>query len=686
MHGAHELAMSALLTHWLLRQFISSPQIFTPEVAEEVATSRLLERPEEEALWNFVKWVVQKWLRVYDRTPLELADDLVEEALKLDIVGSMLQAMLTPEERKSLAANYTSLEAARTLVAHLPEKEYRTVADPFCGSGRLITSLLADQRGSHVEEIYLNDIMPSAVLLAYCRIFLHLRETGRTHIRIHTSIGDAFIMFRQEPLGWPPKVRTPPLDLVIMNPPFTRVQAFLSAQMTNLEWMTYFYPKMIHGQSGLHMFAMYLGHLLLGDRGVVAAVLPSSTFMSNYSEVFQTFFLSHFSQIVFATHVEKISLTEDSALRELLVIGIKNNEKPQQLFSDEPVMFLRLYSKKTIAEAKEKTIVQESVLRQEWNWTRHFHPSLLKQWFEKITTTGMIKTGEELRLTVVRGVEMYGKDFFFLPNKHWHVDKAGEAGLLVRHTSGVCLEIGNAFLSRILRKSGNYPHSISPRVEDFAILVPKDATLPPDLEKYLKISDEDAKLAKKHFGKDWLNHVHRQLQTKNPYGYVFVVDKLPLRRITRIALFSEELLPCTKNFFVFTGISLDFSKFIAAWLNSSFFLILFLNSRREIGGSYGRLNVSDYRNEKLFLDRNMVEEEHIKEIMKAFDEMRSKKLPPIEEQVFYEPRMKLDIALAKALGFPKNQAKEIVMDLHESLAGIFREFRTRDSTKIKREK
>ncbi len=686
MHGAHELAMSALLTHWLLKQFTSSPHVFTPEVAEKTATARLLERPEEESLWNFVKWVVQKWLRVYERTPIELADDLVEEALKSDIVGSMLQAMLSPEERKSLAANYTSLEAARTLVAHLPDKKYRTVADPFCGSGRLITSLLADERGSDIEEIYLNDIMPSAVLLAYCRIFLHLRETGKTHIRIYTSIGDAFIMFRQEPLGWPPKVRTPPLDLVIMNPPFTRVQAFLSTQMTNLEWMTYFYPKMIHGQSGLHMFAMYLGHLLLNDGGVVAAVLPSSTFMSNYSEVFQKFFLSHFSQIVFATHVEKISLTEDSALRELLVIGTKDARKTQQLFSDEPVTFLRLYSKSNIAEAKEKTIVRESILKREWNWTKHFHPSPLKQWFEKIITTGMIKRGEELRLTIVRGVEMYGKDFFFLPNKHWHIDEIKETSLLIRHSSGVRVEIGNGFLSRILRKSGNYPRSISPKVEDFAILVPKGMTLPVGLEKYIKLSDGNAELAKKHFGKGWLNHVHRQLQTKNPYGYVFVVDKLPLRRITRIALFSDELLPCTKNFFVFTGISQDLSKFIAAWLNSSFFLILFLNSRREIGGSYGRLNVSDYRNERLFLDQKEVKEEHIEEIMKAFDEMRSKKLPPIEEQVFYSPRMRLDIAFSKALGFPEKQAKEIVIDLHESLASIFEEFRTRDSTKIKREK
>ena len=670
-YGEHELALSAIIAHWLMKK--NGFDSFSKESIEELAWYRVNNHPEEKILWHYIEFIVNRWRHLYDRDPLTMSDDKIAEALKKDVMGSLLQDMLPPKERKMLAANYTSLKDADTLVSSLPKQEYTRILDPFCGSGRLITAFLASDKSNELTNIYINDIMPTAVLLAYARIKLYLEEKGLTHVKIHTTIGDAFSIFKQNPFGFTTQAPVPPLDLVIMNPPFTRIQAFYEKQLENLKWMESYYPGIFSGQSGLHVYSLYLAHMLLKENGILAAVLPSATFMSNYSQLLQKFFLSQFEDVILASPVEKISLTEDSLLRELFVVGRKIHQKTMFNSKYSFVKFVRLTEREREMLVSPVSVeIEASKLLEEWNWTKYFHPPKLREWAELILNTGLIYSGDELGFSLVRGVEMYGPNFFFVPNKYCSVLEENNEFLRVRvdvSRSSRNVDIPLMFLSKILRRAGNYPGVITPKVNDYALVVPPEYSgFSEGLSEYVALLEKESQLARKRFGEKWLSHINRQLLSKNPYGHVFVADKLPLLTVSRIAFYLDQAHPCTKNFFVFNNVKGIPAKLLAAWMNSSFFLTLFLNVRREIGGSYGRLAISDYKKERLFINYNDIERHHVEQVIKAFDNLRSNRLPPIKNQVFYAPKMELDRAFTYYLGLDgKNDPDALINDLHLTL-------------------
>ncbi len=688
-YGEHELALSSIIAHWLIKEL--GGKSFSKNTVQDLVWLRVKEHPEEKLLWHYVEFVVDKWNLLYDREPLNMSPEKLSEALRKDVIGSLLQDLLPPKERKMLAANYTSLQDAEILVSYLPDLKYETVLDPFCGSGRLITAFLNSEKSRYLKHIYINDIMPSAVLLAYARAKLFLKERERPDVKIHVTIGDAFNVFSQNPFGFTTQSPVLPLDLVIMNPPFTRIQSFYDEQLNHLKWLENYYPNIFSGQSGLHVYSLYLAHMLLKEDGILAAILPSATFMSNYSVNLQKFLLTQFEDVLLATPVDKISLTEDSLLRELLLLGRKIHSSTNFQTRLSTVKFIRL----TPQLEKNKTTplfveVNRNELFKEWNWTKYFHPPKLREWAELILSTGKIHSGDSLGFSLVRGVEMYGPNFFFIPNKYCEILEEKEDYLKIKMNDNKLKKevlLPKMFLSKIMRRAGNYPGLISPTVKDYALVVPPEySAFSEGISEYVSALEQETRLAKKRFGEKWISHIHKQLLRKNPYGHVFVADKLPLLSVSRIAFYLDEPLACTKNFFVFNNVKDTNAKLLAAWMNSSLFLLLFLNVRREIGGSYGRLAISDYKKETLFINYNNTQEKQVKRILEKFDLFRRRILPPIKNQVFYKPKMFLDLEFIYYLGLDaKNDPEALLTDIHLTLREIFKEFEKRDKTRTKRE-
>ncbi len=92
------------------------------------------------------------------------------------------------------------------------------------------------------------------------------------------------------------------------------------------------------------------------------------------------------------------------------------------------------------------------------------------------------------------------------------------------------------------------------------------------------------------FGNKWYQHVWRQLQSKKPYGYVFIHDKIDLARHRVIANYSDKPLCASKNFYI---VRIN-NPMIAAWYNSEVFRELLTVFGRKISQTWTRLLEDDY--------------------------------------------------------------------------------------------
>ncbi|MFW9904698.1 MAG: hypothetical protein ACFFFH_10220, partial [Candidatus Thorarchaeota archaeon] len=106
--------------------------------------------------------------------------------------------------------------------------------------------------------------------------------------------------------------------------------------------------------------------------------------------------------------------------------------------------------------------------------------------------------------------------------------------------------------------------------------------------------------------------------------------------------------------------------------------ILFLLTRREIGGSYGRLQIIDYMNEPLFLDILRCKTSIKSQIIENFDTMRKTKLPPIPKQFQSPQRRALDYSVILGLQLQKKTEEFLLNDMYRILERIFKTLERRD--------
>ncbi len=584
--------------------------------------------------------------------------DDINSALYSDIIGSLFQKGIDLDQRKKLASNYTLNHIADYIASRYTIEEAIRIIDPFCGSGRLITSLI-DFRSEHdlpIKSVRINDIMPTAVLIAAARIYQRLVENG-IDIDLDITIGDAFQVFAKGAIYGLPDEK---YDLVVMNPPFTRTHRLDKVQRKNLQWLLYYYEEFVNGQAGLHIHSIFLADYLLKKGGHLGAVLPASTILSDYSRGVQKFFLKTYGNIEFSLLQNANALSEGSEIREILFFGKKGKETPY-------VRFNRLREDYSVTHIR----VKATDLLNEWNWYKFLNMKELVKLYNKIVETGFIKSADDLKLNLIRGLEMYGPNFFFFPNKDWQIYEQKDDAISIIDINKNKIEIPRKYLVKSLRKPGLYSKYITPEIEEYALSIPSE--FEGDwFDDYLKLNNENARVSQRNFGDDWYSHIYHQIQVKKPYGYTFIIDKMGILTTSVGSHFLDEKTVCTKNFYVLKDLDYTRSKFVSAWMNSSLFLVIFLTSRREISGSFGRLQISDYKRDPTIIDLKLSRKN--KDILDVFDEIRTQKLPPWRNKKSLELRQELDMMFAQLIGLDD----KIVKNIHKALLNVFKELSIRD--------
>jgi tRNA1(Val) A37 N6-methylase TrmN6 len=677
-YSSEEFFVSVLAGLWLVQFFNGFEQPCNSLSLLKELEKIKMQYPMAKALWDFLRILFGILI---ENNNLELILSVkfpdLHYALENDVLGTILQRSLDFDDRKKLAANYTNFKSANILVSLVQPFNPSSVVDPSCGSGRLVTAFLTNIDSiKKINHIRINDIMPSAVLIAYCRIILKLSGITQDFHILEASIGDAFEIFSANIENQ--KALNMTYDLILMNPPFTRSHRISIEQRKKLSKLEQKYQHFISGQLGLNGYSTFLADMLVNQNGKIALILPAATILSDYSRGIHELLLKNYKIEIIASSLAEKSYSEDSNLREIFIIA----KRRYPINENETVNFLNILEANKISKyhISSSQMVSVKRLAKEWNWTLFLRNPKLIEFRDNILTSSLIKNGKDLNLDIVRGVEMYGPDFFFIPNQFWKIIDE-EKNIVIIQSEKAVIEIPKEFLVRSLRKPSKYTQYITPKVSDFSLSIPNPSISSQKwLKEYLDLTEHFASTAKQKFGSQWISHIYNQIQTKRPWAHLFFIDKFSISSTSVLGHYFENKTSCSKNFYLIRNYDRNQAKLLAAWCNSTFFLLLFLCTRREIGGSYGRLQIIDYMREPLFFDFSKCSEAIKSQIILEFDKFRKVKLPPIPVQIRLKKKKALDLAIAQGLNISKKEAEFLLENMYVLLESIFKELQKRDKS------
>lgn len=311
------------------------------------------------------------------REAIKIVNALAVEHIDHDILGKVFHSLIPFSVRKKVAAYYTKGEAADLLAKLAISDPHAKVIDLACGSGTLLVGsykrkreLLGerfteeDHKRFLEEEIFGIDIMPFAAHLSTIHLAIQapLYETDNVQIGIEDSTTLKPGM-RISPLSRiiPLSMRQRTLmdfqlasedvveagavgidarpgrgidlkhvDVVIMNPPFTRHQSiaqFSPEYKKNLIRQFSDYKQVVSGEMSYCNYFLLLADKFLKPGGIIAAVLPTSILRGLKSKKLRKWFLENYAIRYLIVREDASNFSEDTSFREMLLIAKKGARK-----------------------------------------------------------------------------------------------------------------------------------------------------------------------------------------------------------------------------------------------------------------------------------------------------------------------------------------------------------------------
>jgi len=275
------------------------------------------------------------------------------ENVKYDLPGRIFHELMPSTIRKMLAAFYTRPHAADILSKLSITKSNDTVFDPACGSGTILVSAYKTKREFHrlegkagnphkrfvEEEIFGSDIMPFAVHLTSANLAATDISTPieRTQVmqgdslnyypdEIHLA-GLTFKLFPETKMvqtmkGDTDEVSLKPYDVILMNPPFTKVERGIKKFVN----MKHFY-KVCGGEVGLWGHFISLAEIFLKENGILGAVLPINTLRGRESEKVRNILFKEMTPLYIIKATRNYGFSESAEYRDILFVAKSSKPK-----------------------------------------------------------------------------------------------------------------------------------------------------------------------------------------------------------------------------------------------------------------------------------------------------------------------------------------------------------------------
>jgi len=328
---------------------------------------REIARNDAKILFKRIKDVNYKPIFEYDvldiipekliRATFNLILNLQVENVRYELPGRLFHELMPGHIRKLLAAFYTRPTAAYLLASLCIEKADAEVFDPACGSGTILAAAYRvkkslwdlERLGPNPHKIFCEkqiygcDIMPFAVHITNANLasLEPLERIDLTQIALADSLkltsgqeiapgfqsltrflpitpkGSQVNVFTRT--GETTKITLKPVDVVLMNPPFTKVERGVKKYI-NLGR----FEKIVGGEVGLWGHFVALANEFLKDEGILGAVLPINLLRGRESEKVRRIIFQEMVPLYIIKATKNYGFSEYAEYRDLLVVAKKS--------------------------------------------------------------------------------------------------------------------------------------------------------------------------------------------------------------------------------------------------------------------------------------------------------------------------------------------------------------------------
>jgi len=670
---------------------------------------------------------------------------LTPKKLPHDLVGKIFHDLIPLELRKSVAAYYTNNEAAELLAALAIENPDDKVIDFACGSGTLLVASyhrkrdLIRKKRNFTKDLHVKflesditgiDIMPFAAHLAAVHLSLQaqLYESEKVRIAIWDStsltpnkiipalsaeLTEAYknpkiTMFLEK--NRPKKYLTKggialnkhgkseiPLtkvDVVIMNPPFTRQERLPNSYKQKLLIRFKDYEKYLHGQLGLHGYFIFLADRFLNEGGRLAFVMPATTLRLKSFDGVKELLNKRYNIKYIIISGQRAAFSESTQFREILLIAEKVNKhdtKSKTVIvtmnglpksaSDAVKIVTDIRNKKKVNPAYSLTEdYQENILN---NINTYLGSEgaetqeIMKEYFEKIgdkiqeLTQIIDKKSFQSGLHMWKGDKPYAAKMFILHNlkrakkeqDEWYLEHEDKISILARNRiTNEKITIPKKILVFGLRRfSGINKINISDEM-DYLIRNEFDS-----LNKFVTgISKADLE--------KWGKNIDGKMCKCAVIGRF----DISATGSNILAFYSDHQMAPTQMFWCIKDLKEEDAKIFSLWWNSSLNIMQILSHKKETRGAFMQLLAYSMKSFKV-LDFRKLSKSQKEELLDVFDRVSKKEFPSILEQfkTCNTLRVEIDKTIFKTLGIAitdnelKNMYSAIVKDI-EQLKNVMR--------------
>jgi type I restriction-modification system DNA methylase subunit len=665
---------------------------------------------------------------------------LKPEKIQQDVLGKIFHGLIPYEVRKAVAAFYTNNEAGALLAKLAIQNAEDKVIDLACGSGTLLVcayqtkkQLMKEQDRvftpkDHVrfveKELTGVDIMPFAAHLAAVHLSLQepLYETQRVRLAVWDSTeptvrpgktiptisrelrkayarpkldvfsdqnarstfsADAYInkgAVNSEGFGGD-EIPLETVDVVIMNPPFTRQERIPDEYKNKLADRFSQYSNVLTGQVGLHGYFILLADMFLKEGGRLAFVLPATVLRLQSMEGIRKFIAQKYRLDYIISTEQRSAFSEAARFREMLLVATKtkNNLASSKCLS---INLKRIPVDAADADFLADEIASSKAASQEIDdpdlSTRFVSQSELaasaENWFDKIIVQkeetlmdvclqqapNKLKPLKEIlekrKGKIIRGIEHWtGKPvsvasaFILASERHalkkddrWILKEAKKDTLVVRDRF-VDMEVNvakKAIIPALRRPSGLQSINVSDEL-DYAIV----SRFPGDQHFFIKSMVEKGNNLS-NYVKKWRQYIESR-KTNLAVSRRFDISA---PNTAALAFYSDKVLSPCKMLWSIQGLKDEDAKILSLWLNSTVNIAQILSRRAETRGAF--MGLDEYiLKEFLVLDPRDLTKEQRDQLVEIFDEHGKTKLPSILNQLRTKNpvRKKIDLAILQAL-------------------------------------
>lgn len=686
--------------------------------------------------------------------------ELHPEKIRYDLLGKIFHDLIPFEIRKSVAAFYTNNEGAELLANLSVEKSDDSVMDLACGSGTLLVAAYHRKRalleaqgmkfGPKDHEKFVKedltgiDVMPFAAHLAVVHLSLQgpLYTTEKVRIAVwdstHPTIRPGNIIpsisrelraaykspklegfFNSEGVTIPTDqtaymekgvvtadrvggdaIRLDRVNVVIMNPPFTRQERLPAEYKLALRERFLEYKKYLHGQMGLWGYFILLADRFVKNDGRIALILPGRILRSRSALKVREFLAANYHVQNIISSTRRWAFSESAYYKDFLLIARKK-DKAQYTANDHDEetkitlihempespsdaqrladIIRQVHHDKSSAELSTVVVDTKELTKNLRNWyifISAFNSKTPKIWSALLSSCGNLLSETEYylqrrRSSVIRGVETkkeFGIPFFatfIIKNEsqalkkydNWIVEnETGRTLSIKNRTTGTMVEVPkSAFSLAVRRASGQTVYDLSKRL-DYLVTKHFD-NLPQILAPY-----ESATFIRK-LGK-WETYldsrkanllVSRRFDLASP-GTAF------------LAFFSET--PTTgQNLWSIRRLPIDEAKIQTLWFNSTMNLLQVYLNRTESRASWMEINEYSLC-EGYMVDTNKLRVANRSKLLQLFDKYKQVQFPSIMKQLQtrYPPRLEIDRTLLIVLGANDQFIDEFERSAYDLLA------------------